>query len=264
MKFYKDSAGMCVIGDEWYLAPGDIFLRFSGSNVRIELKGVEYKDEDTALYKGPISGLTTSLGVSYSDKATLLSAINTLVTGIGLADVTAIVASITTNTAAIKSYGANRKRSFKAKLTRPANATPYTTGDIIGDVTTLFKEIADVALENNSGVTIFRARIQTNDTGFAGVPIKIQVYCDTPDITGLSDNTAFAISWANAEKRVGEITVLMGTGSKATVGANDYTTLSCNPAARNLYYILEAGAGATPSASSTEWWVILDCELSNN
>ena len=47
-------------------------------------------------------------------------------------------------------------------------------------------------------------------------------------------------------------------------GMNDYNTMTCNPVARDLYFILETVTEFTPSAASTKFTIAIDCELSNS
>lgn len=242
MKFYKDSTGMCSIGDIWYLSPGNIFLRFDGSNVSIEVVGVEWRDKDPVLYKGAITSLTKSTGVAYTDKDDLLSEVNTLITGGG--------------------SGGAAFKTFSVEITRPADATPYSINDVVSGAVVL-NTISNVAKATGSGVHITRVRIQTEDTGVAGVKFNVHIYGSTPTTTGLVDNGAFTISYANATKRVGAIPVVMGTGNQNTVGMNDYNQVMVNPTARDLYIILETATAFTPSGNSTKFTIFIDCELSN-
>ena len=152
--------------------------------------------------------------------------------------------------------------SFPVEITRPANVTAYTAGDIIGDVTDgVLKTIANVAKATGKGVRIYRVRIQTDDTGvLSGTVLQVHIYRDTPDVTGLVDNGAFAMNYANAKKRVGRIPIVMN----GLVGDCDFKLIGLNPADRNIYCILENVTGHTPSANSTHFTIIFDCELSNN
>jgi hypothetical protein len=168
---------------------------------------------------------------------------------------------------AMKSYLAGSQSSgsqfetFEVEITRPANTTAYTAGDVVADVSAAFLPLLNVAKATGTGVKIIRCRIQTDDTGVAGKKFNLHLYKEAP--TFIADNAAFAISYANATKRKGSIEILMGTGSKSTVGSNDYTTIIINPTARDIFYILESVDAFTPSANSTKFTICIDCELSN-
>ena len=158
------------------------------------------------------------------------------------------------------SSGGSQLKSFAVELTRPANTTAYTAGDLVGDVTTLFKTFSNVAKITGAGVRIYRVRIQTEDTGvLAGSKFNLHLYNDIPDVTGLSDNGAFTINYINATKRVGVIPIVMN----GSVGVNDYNVIGLNPVDYNIIAFLETVSGFTPSAVSTRFTIIIDCELSN-
>ena len=157
--------------------------------------------------------------------------------------------------------GGSQIKEFNVEITRPANTTVYTSGDVLGDVATIYGILSNVAKAVGSGIKIIGARIQTNDTGFgSGSKINIHVYSDVPDMTGITENGALVLSYTNAPKYKGCIPVVMN-GSK---GQNDWTNLVLNPATKNVYFILETVSGGTPSASGTKFTISLNCELSNN
>lgn len=157
--------------------------------------------------------------------------------------------------------GGTTLRAFEVELTRPANQTPYSPNDVVADTTAAFKPFLNAAKAAGYGVKIIRVRIQTEDTGVTGMKFNLHVYKEAP--TFIADNAAFVISYANAGKRIGAIPVVMGTGNLNTVGMNDYNQVIINPTSRDIYFILETVSGFTPSANSTKFTVVIDCELSN-
>jgi hypothetical protein len=157
--------------------------------------------------------------------------------------------------------GGTTLRAIEVELTRPANTTVYSPNDVVADTTAAFKPFLNVAKANGYGVKIVRVRIQTEDTGVTGTKFNLHVYKEAP--TFIADNAAFAVSYANASKRVGAIPVVMGTGNLNTVGMNDYNQVILNPTSKDVYFILETVSGFTPSANSTKFTVVIDCELSN-
>lgn len=160
----------------------------------------------------------------------------------------------------VGSSGGTQLKSFSVEITRPANTTVYTAGDVVGDVSGVLKTISNVAKATGTGVRIYRVMLQTEDTGVqAGSKFNLHLYRDTPDTTGLSDNGAFSINYINASKRIGKIPVVMDS----TIGVNDYNCIGLNPANRDVYAILETVSGFTPSANSTRFQITIDCELSN-
>lgn len=160
-----------------------------------------------------------------------------------------------------QSSGGSQLKSFSVELTRPANTTVYTAGDLVGDVSTIFKTFVGVAKQFGAGVRIYRVRLQTNDTGIlSGSKFNLHIYQSAPDITGLADNAAFTISYANATLRVGKIPIVMD----GSVGTNDYNIVGLNPLTEDIVVLLETVSGFTPSANSTKITIVIDCELSNN
>ena len=158
------------------------------------------------------------------------------------------------------SAGGTTLKAFTQQITRTAPTTAYTAGQVIADVSAAFVPFTNVAKANETGVKINRVRLQTSDTGFAGKKFNIHLYKEAP--TFIADYGTFAISYANATKRLGVIPVVLGTGNLGTVGMNDWNSIICNPTARDIYYIIECVDGGTPTASS-QWQLTLDCELSN-
>lgn len=161
----------------------------------------------------------------------------------------------------VQSSGGSQFKSFTVEITRPANTTVYSANDVVADVSAAFLPFLNVAKAVGAGIKVIRVRIQTEDTGIAGKKFNLHLYRDTP--TFIADNAAFAVSYANASKRIGAIPVVIGIGNMGTVGMNDYNNVIINPVARDVYFILETVDGFTPSANSTKFQVTIDCELSN-
>ena len=161
----------------------------------------------------------------------------------------------------LQSSGGTTLKSFSRQIQRTAPTTAYTAGQVVADVSAAFLPILNVAKANGTGVKIVRVRIQTSDTGCGGKKFNVHLYNEAP--TFQADYANFAISYANATKRVGAIPIVMGTGNMNTVGMNDWNQIILNPAARDVYFILESVDGFTPTAS-TYFQITIDCELSNN
>ena len=142
---------------------------------------------------------------------------------------------------------------FALTITRPANTTPYTAGDVVGDVSAALDKFVNVAKANGYAVIITNVRIQTNDTGFAGKAMNLNFYNDTVD--PIADNNPFVMADANASKRRGSIQVTFGTGAYGKVAQSHFENLIIVPVSRDIPIILETVAAATPSANST-WFRI--------
>lgn len=243
MKFYKNTDGNWILGNSTMPA-GSCLKEVNEASglVRIEsvisgrmfaeLLPTEFQKEN---------------GDNYASLAELEAAVNGFFEGSANID--------------LSSLSASEFHAFSVEITRPANTTVYSAGDVVADVTAAFVKLADVAKAIGAGIKIVRVRIQTEDTGVAGKKFNLHLYKDAP--TFIADNAAFAINYANAAKRIGAVPVVMGTGNLATVGMNDYNQCIVNPTARDVYWVLETVDGFTPSANSTKFQITIDCELSN-
>ena len=160
------------------------------------------------------------------------------------------------------SAGGSILSTFECEITRTNVTTAYVAGKVVGDVGGAYKLFSNVAISNNTGVRITRVRIQSNDTNLSGKSFNVHIYNDIPD-TYLADYSDFVINYTNSSKRIGSFPIVMGTGNKATVGHNDYNQMILKPAGKDIYFILESVDGFTPSAASTKFKIIIECELSN-
>ena len=142
---------------------------------------------------------------------------------------------------------------FALTITRPANTTAYTAGDVIGDVSAALGKFVNVSKATGYSVIITNVRLQTNDTGFAGKAMNLNFYNDAVD--PIADNAPFVMADANASKRRGSIQVIFGTGAYGKVAQSHFENLIIVPVARDIPIILETAAAATPSANST-WFRI--------
>lgn len=147
-------------------------------------------------------------------------------------------------------------------LTRPANATPYTTNDSIsnnataGSVTALVATVADV---NDAPLIMTHVALDTNDTGLGGKTVVAYVYRSDPTLNsgvGGGDNAAFS------NKRAGLVGVFIGTMRAMSDGAYGILTpvleaginhYVCAPESggKRLWVQYQTGSDFTPSANST-------------
>lgn len=206
------------------------------------------------------AAILTAIGLlsTSAKQDSLKAAVDLLATASKQEDIKTLLGTINTS---VNSSGSSQFKTFSVEITRPANTTVYSANDVVADVSAAFIQFANVAKANGAGVKITRVRIQTEDTGVAGKKFNLHLYKEAP--TFIADNAAFAVSYANATKRIGAIPVVMGTGNLGTVGMNDYNVMITNPTAKDIYWILETVDGFTPSANSTKFTVVIDCELSN-
>ena len=169
---------------------------------------------------------------------------------------------------AVQNSGGTKQVTFISTITRPANTTVYTAGDVIGDVSGAlmpFKDIlgsTDITKANGTGLKVTEVIIRTTDTGMAGKKARIHFYKDA--VAAIADNAPFVFDDANITKRKRYIDVVFGIGSTAKVAVNDWSEFIINPVARTVYPVLEDVDGHTPSANGTIFYMEISGELSNN
>lgn len=152
-----------------------------------------------------------------------------------------------------------------ASITRPANTTPYTAGDIIANAvpgTTYFT----FPKSSQQGGYIVYAKLSTlnaaataQDTGITG-DYNIHIFQGTSSIATYNDNAAFALSAAEANNYyLGYITVTVATigGMKVAINAS---TLRFAFFGHNITTVLETVTGYTPSANSIIYTIELGFE----
>jgi len=153
-------------------------------------------------------------------------------------------------------------RTFGLTLTRPANQTAYTAGDVIGDVSGAMPMFSNVAKAAGYGVAILGVRAQTNDTGLAGKALNVSFY-NSALTTVIADNEPFVMADENAEKREGNVTLTFGSGILAKVSQNLDERIILNPVGRSIGCVPVTTAGHTPSADSTWIKLYIKCLLTN-
>jgi hypothetical protein len=144
-------------------------------------------------------------------------------------------------------------------LTRPANTTAYAANDsvsdnaTIGSVTALPVTISDV---NDDPVNVLEVLLDTNDTGFGNVSVRVHVFTSDPTASsGVQggDNAAWS------QKRSGWAGSFSGTMTLFNDGARGVLTpdgpsvklMNVESGGRRLWWQLQVLGVATPSANST-------------
>ena len=132
MKFYKDSTtGLFMVG-HLIFSPGQIYMRVNDDNEitfyypngevinnAFEVLFSEFTDENDDAY--------TTIGDFLTVAASL------------------IAGSPNDIISAIQSSGGSQFKSFSVEITRPANTTVYSPGDVVADVSAAFVRFANVA-----------------------------------------------------------------------------------------------------------------------
>jgi len=245
MKFYQKTSGVWVL-DNRDIPAGTCYKVTEGDKIYIRKMTGELVEQG-ATY----ASFADSSDVAYASLVAFEAATDNFFIS---NDATALIE-------AVQNSGGITYGTMQVEIERPADQTPYTAGDVIADVSAAFIQFANVSKDTGTGVHITRVRLQTDDTAVAGLKFNVHLYKEAP--TFIADNAAFAVSYANATKRSGNVPVVMGTGTAGTVGMNDYNQLVIKPTARDIYFIIETVSAFTASANSTKWTVVIDYELSN-
>ena len=158
-------------------------------------------------------------------------------------------------------------RKATATFTRPANITPYATGDEISNSTTagdaVAMEFAGLTETSPADGKILQAKLYTNAQGFTG-DVKMYLYDSEPTMSG--DNSPHVITPSDAANLVGFViwstAYASPTGSTASVNfvSPGLAFVSKNRTAGNpLYGVLVARGAITPASGQT-FSVELLCE----
>ena len=118
-------------------------------------------------------------------------------------------------------------RVFDFSLTRPADTTAYTIGDVMADsasAPTILK-ITDAFRFDGAGNLITSLRVSTDNKLWAGTQIRFYFY--NASVTAQNDNAAFAQLYANVSKGAGYIDITFdsaATGASTDMVAGQNTT----------------------------------------
>lgn len=144
------------------------------------------------------------------------------------------------------------------EITRPANTTAYTAGDVVSDSTTATTPIPlEVSGRNGGTGYIMRMRLIT-DQSTCTAQFRVWVY-SVSNMTLAADNAAFTLLYANKANRLGSIDLPAmatgtGTSNSASAMVPSSTTVfapfpyQCAPTDNRLYFVLETRSGFTPAS----------------
>jgi hypothetical protein len=143
----------------------------------------------------------------------------------------------------------------KAVITRPANQTAYTGGDVVGGAFKLLPQVANIpgseVLVTTVGLRIDIAAVPSGMTSFT-----LHCYKKTPP-SAFADNAVWVLSAADRAEYLGEIAL----GSPAAKGATSpvtlnvgsdqiYKHLKLDPTETTIYCYLVSNGGFTPAGNS--------------
>lgn len=258
MRFYKKTNGEWVVGSFEGVPAGSCTRTINDTTGEVEIinrstgmvyaKGVysQYKDINGAAYASLAALRTAGEGffTGAVDNTDLITAIETNKT-----DNMGIIAAVTAAPAHVE--------TLHCLITRPANQTPYSAGDVIGDVSAALMPFLNAAgssdvVAGSRGLQILDICIRTTDTGLAGKKVTVHLYKDS--VVAIADNAPFVFDDANITKRRRAVDLLFGTGNKSKIAAVDWIQAGINPANKKIYPVVETDA-FTPSANSTTLYI---------
>lgn len=141
-------------------------------------------------------------------------------------------------------------------ITRPADTTPYVSGDLVANSTTAGSVVplAFAAARAVGGAgSIRRLRLSTNKTGLAGTEVfRVHLFKNSPTVAN-GDNGVFSVNGV-ASLGVGEFDVTLdriyNDGSKgiAVPRVGPEVIFDAGAATQNIFALLEARGAYTPAS----------------
>jgi hypothetical protein len=142
-------------------------------------------------------------------------------------------------------------RSSRVTITRPANATPYTAEDAVGDVGgSAIMEFPGL-LTPGTTFLVMSVMLEYHVAALpASAAFRLELYNASP--TAIADNAAWDLGSADRTKHVGTIILdtLLDRVSTLKVDMDKINKLIPAGASRSLFAILVASAGFTPAGNS--------------
>ena len=153
------------------------------------------------------------------------------------------------------------KFAKSALITRPANTTAYAAGDSIGGLVT----ISNMQMPKGGGISIRRLQILGK---VAAVPasmaaLTVHLFKENPAATAatVTDNVAFAINSADADKYIGSVTTsaIVDRGSVISI-ASENLNMPVFLEDEILYAFVVTEAGFTPAANSELYYLSIGAD----
>lgn len=143
------------------------------------------------------------------------------------------------------------------RITRPANPTPYTAGDVVGgDPTT--GQICVFTQASQTGGWIVGAKLSTNDNTTGG-DFVIRFFKSQPTV--LADNAAFAFGtgFEYTTTYMGSVTLTLAAINASESGGEDTDLRIPYGSDGNIFALIETVSGFTPTSASV-WSIALGFE----
>lgn len=145
-------------------------------------------------------------------------------------------------------------------MTRPADTTPYASGDLIANNTTAGSVVPLAFASLGTTVGIVGARIRKSGTALTNAQVRLHLFSVLP-VAAVGDNAAFdstgALGVADVAGYLGYIDMTFDIGGTAGAAARGIPTspattrLVSTPASGGLWGLLEARAAYTPASGET-------------
>jgi hypothetical protein len=199
MKLYKDSNNLFWLNGT-VTKPEQYELIVDGERV-----SVVHIESNKTLYIGLAAGIEKSSG-TYTDLADFLSTNKEF-----FRDNSGLLGALDTINTSILSSGGAVVSKLEVEITRPANTTAYSIGDVITHSTGTNPAFTNAAKSAGKAVTIVGAAIKIDSSAAAGARFNLRLYDEAP--VAIADNSPYAFTYTN--KKAGTIPIVMGTGAKA-------------------------------------------------
>jgi hypothetical protein len=142
-----------------------------------------------------------------------------------------------------------------ASFTRPGDATPYTSGDLVANSTAAGSVVPmTFAIPNNRATKLYRVFVDKTTTGISGAAFRLHLYRDPPTVAN-GDNAAWSSSSSNYQGFIdiaAAPTAFTAGGSSSGVYVNNSVFAPMYIFADTdqlVYGLLEARGAYTPGIS---------------
>ena len=137
-------------------------------------------------------------------------------------------------------------------ITRPANATPYTALDVVGNATTAILEFTDiVTFAGEKFITSIELEIDTVSVPSGMGGFNVRLYNASP--TAISDNDAWDFPVADRGKYLGKVQLATPIDEVSTLFCdNDQINKPITMTGTTLYVILQTIGAYTPGSATVK------------
>jgi hypothetical protein len=140
------------------------------------------------------------------------------------------------------------------QITRPANTTAYTAGDVVNDNSTTTFAFANAARIAAGSGSVFGCRMILNSTTTANATFRLWLFNASPG--ALTDNAAYSLTYAQRGSRIGYFDLaapIVGSDCVEIIGTSGQSIpMGFDlPSGTTLYGVLTATAAYVPTSGET-------------